>query len=85
MDAAEFAALHDGDDVLWHEGTAPHTLQPGVVLRRPLLQSTHALIGVALPERGRIVYPTPAYVHRAPAAPARDSACPLCQPPAATP
>jgi hypothetical protein len=83
MDPAEFAALQEGDAVLWHEGVEPHALQPGVVLRRPLLHSTRGLIGIALPERGRIVYPTPAYVHRAPPAP--DPACPLCQPPAPAP
>ena len=81
MDSAEFAALREGETVLCHEGAYPHALQPGVVLRRPLLQSTRALIGIALPARGRIVYPTPAYVHRAPPSP--DPACPLCQPPTA--
>jgi hypothetical protein len=78
MDQAEFDALHEGDAVLWHDGAYPHALQPGVVLRRPLLQSTCSLIGIALVERGRIVYPTPAYVHRAPPAP--DPTCSLCQP-----
>jgi hypothetical protein len=80
MNQAEFAALQEGEAVLWHDGAEPHALQPGVVLRRPLLQSRCSLSGIALVERGRIVYPTPAYVHRAPPARDADPACPLCQP-----
>ena len=78
MDRADFDALHDGDAVLYHEGAAPYRLQPGIVLRRPLLQSTTSLIGIALPEVGRIVYPAPGYVHRPRAAPSQP--CPFCQP-----
>jgi hypothetical protein len=83
MDRAEFAALEEGEVVLCHEGAEPHALQPGVVLRRPLLQSRCSLVGIALPARGRIVYPTPAYVHRP--SPPPDPSCPLCQPPTAAP
>jgi hypothetical protein len=85
MNQAEFTALREGEAVLWHEGAEPHALQPGVVLRRPLLQSRCSLVGIALVARGRIVYPTPAYVHRASPAPDPDPACPLCQPAIAAP